>query len=66
MKLEVFFFTNLLKNKLVDELHIFQSNKNIGSNGKPLILNKSINDLNIKEISKKKFNDDLYQHLKII
>ena len=30
-------FTNLLRNKLVDELHLFKSQKFIGINGKPVI-----------------------------
>ena len=60
------FFTNLLKNKLVDELHLFRSQKTIGGNGRPVILNKKMLDLKTKEISKKNFGNDIYQHLKIL
>ena len=35
------FFTDLLKNKLVDEIHLFKSKKIIGDNGKPAILGKN-------------------------
>ena len=60
------FFTDLLKNKLVDELHLFKSQKFIGDNGKPMIIDKKICDLKTKEISKLKFRNDIYKHLKII
>ena len=59
-------FSNLLRSKLVDELHLFRSVKFIGRSGKPAILNKKINDLKTKEIVRKKFGNDIYQHLKII
>ena len=59
-------FSNLLRSKLVDEVHLFRSVKLIGNNGKPAILNKKINDLKTKEIVRKKFGNDIYQHLKII
>ena len=57
------FFTDLLKYKLVDELHLFKSPKVIGNFGKPLIVNKKICELNTKEISRRKFGNDIYQHL---
>ena len=60
------FFTDLLKNNLVDELHLFKSQKIIGNKGKPFIINQKISDLTIKEISRTKFGNDIYQHLKII
>ena len=59
------FFTNLLKNKLVDELHLFKSQKFIGAMGIPVILDKKISDLKTKEISRKIFGSDVYQYLKI-
>jgi diaminohydroxyphosphoribosylaminopyrimidine deaminase/5-amino-6-(5-phosphoribosylamino)uracil reductase len=59
-------FTNLLKSNLVDELHIFKSQKIIGDDGIPVILNKKIGDLNTKEIARKKFINDIYQRLRII
>ena len=60
------FFSNLLKHKLVDELHLFKTSKIIGSKGKPMILNKKIKDLDTKEILRKNFANDIYQHLRII
>ena len=53
-------FTDLLKNKLVDELHIFQSKITIGHDGKPAILGKKINDLKISLKEKKMFSSDVY------
>lgn len=60
------FFTDLLKYKLVDEIHLFKSLKTIGSKGKPVLINRKISDLNIKELSRIKFGNDIYQHLRII
>ena len=60
------FFTNLLKNRLVDELHLFKTKKFIGHKGKPILINKKLCDLNVKEISSTKFGNDIYQHLQII
>ncbi len=59
-------FTNLLKNNLVDEIHIFQSKKNIGQNGKPAILGKKICDLNLSLKEKRKFKDDTYFNYNVI
>ena len=60
------FFTNLLKKKLVDELHLFRSPKLIGGKGKPIIKNMKISDLKTKELSKTNYGNDVYQHLKIL
>ena len=57
-------FTNLLKDNLVDELHLFQSSIKIGKTGIPIILDKKIEDLEIKQVSIKKIRNDVYQHLK--
>ena len=54
------FFTNLLKNRLVDEIHIFQSKIIIGQNGKPAILGKKMDDLKIYLKETKKFKSDTY------
>ena len=59
------FFTNLLKNKLVDELHVFKSPIKIGNKGRPFIVGKKIEELNFKEYLSKKFGNDLYQYMKI-
>ena len=53
-------FTNLLKNNLVDELHIFKSKIIIGQNGKPAIWGKKINDLKLTLSQKKNFKSDIY------
>jgi len=58
-------FTNLLKDNLVDELHLFQSSIKIGKTGIPVILDKKIKDLKIKQVSIKKIRNDVYQHLKL-
>ena len=60
------FFTNLLKKKLVDELHLFRSPKLIGGKGKPIIKNMKISDLKTKELSKTNYGNDVYQHLRIL
>ena len=58
-------FTNLLTNNLVDELHLFQSTTKIGKNGIPLIYNKKIEDLEKKQVSIKKFRNDVYHYFKL-
>ena len=57
------FFTKLLENKLIDEIHIFKAPFNIGKTGKPMIIDKKITDLPIKEISKNNFGKDVYHQL---
>lgn len=59
------FFTSLLKNKLIDELHLFKTKKKIGNRGKPLIIDKKIKDFKFKEVLSKKFGNDVYDYLKI-
>ena len=60
------FFSDLIKNRLVDDLHLFKSKKIIGDKGKPAIINKKIINLKNKKISSRKFANDMYQHLRII
>ena len=55
-------FTQLIKTSLIDELHIFRAPIKIGNHGIPLIIGKSINDLNLKKISKKRFGNDQYSN----
>ena len=55
-------FTQLIKTSLIDELHIFRAPIKIGNHGIPLIIGKSINDLNITKISKKRFGNDQYSN----
>ena len=55
-------FTQLIKTSLIDELHIFKAPIKIGNHGIPLIIGKSINDLNLTTISKKRFGNDQYSN----
>ena len=59
------FFTNILKNNLVDELHLFSTNKEIGENGIPMIIGKKLKDYNFNEVFVKKFKNDVYQNFKL-
>ena len=59
------FFTKLLSRNLVDEIHLFKAPFNIGSLGKPMIINKKIEDLPLKELSKKNFGKDVYNYFLI-
>ena len=59
------FFTKLLSKNLVDEIHLFKAPFNIGRLGKPMIINKKIEDLPLKEISKKNFGKDVYHYFLI-
>ena len=54
------FCTELLKNNLIDEMHIFQSKIIIGKNGKPAILEKKIKDLKLLLEEKRNFRSDTY------
>ena len=60
------FFTELIKNNLADELHLFKSKKNIGENGKPAIWNKKLKDINMILNEKKIFKNDQYFNYDII
>jgi len=51
---------DLIKNKLVDEIHIFKSKIHIGQKGKPAIWGKKLNDLNLTLQETKKFRSDSY------
>ena len=54
------FLTNLLKNKLVDELHLFKSQVIIGENGIPVIEGNNLKNIKKKLLETIKFNDNLY------
>ena len=56
------FFSNLLSRNLVDEIHVFNAPFDIGKSGKPMIINKKIKDLSVKEIDKRIFGKDVYRH----
>ena len=59
-------FTQLIKNKLVDEIHLFKSPIVIGENGKPAILEKKIKDLNLNLTEIKKFKNDQYFNYNVV
>ena len=54
------FFAELIKNKLVDEIHLFKAPFIIGDKGIPLIEGDSLKNINKKLLEKIKFNDNLY------
>ena len=60
------FFTNLLKNNLVDEIHLFKSKILIGENGKPAIIGKKFKNLNLLVNERKNFKNDKYYNYKVI
>ena len=59
------FFTELLNNNLVDEIHLFKSKIIIGKNGKPAIVGKKLSQLNLSLNERKKFNDDIYTNYQV-
>ena len=60
------FFSELLKNKLVDEIHIFKSKIIIGHTGKPAIIDKKLNELKLSINETKKFKNDKYFSYNVI
>ena len=58
-------FTNLLDSNLVDEIHLFRSNKKFGLEGKPLLLNKSFKNLKLKLTFERNFGKDIYKYYSI-
>lgn len=58
-------FSNLIKHKLVDEIHVFTAPFNIGRSGKPMIIGKKLEEINIQEVLNKKFGKDIYQYFLI-
>ena len=60
------FFTELIKNNLVDELHLFKSKITIGQYGKPAILGKKIKDLKLIINETRNFKSDIYFDYSII
>ena len=53
-------FTDLIRNKLVDELHFFKANFNIGPKGIPLLKNKQFSRIKKILIEKTTINDNYY------
>ncbi len=60
------FFTELIKNKLVDEIHLFKSKIIIGQNGKSAIIGKKLKNLNLSLNEVKNFKDDRYYNYQVI
>ena len=58
-------FTELLNNNLVDEIHLFKSKIIIGKHGKPAIVGKQLNQLNLFLNERKKFKDDIYTNYQV-
>ena len=59
------FFTELLNNNLVDEIHLFKSKIIIGKHGKPAIVGKKLSQLNLSLNERKKFKDDIYKNYQV-
>ena len=53
-------FSNLIKNNLVDELHLFRAPIIIGDNGIPVIKENSLINIKKNLLEKIKFDDNLY------
>ena len=55
------FLSNLIKLKMIDELHLFTAPFKIGVNGIPMMQKHKISNLKLKEVKKKFFGRDVYQ-----
>ena len=59
------FFANLLKNNLVDEIHLFRAPIIIGEKGIPVIEGNTLKNIKKKLIETIKFEDNLYSKYKV-
>ena len=59
-------FSDLLKNKLVDEIHLFKSTITIGENGKPAIWGNKLKNLKLSLNQIKNFKNDTYYNYRVI
>ena len=59
------FFANLIKKKLVDEIHLYKSPITIGEKGIPVIKGNQLNNIKKKLLEKNEFNDNLYLRYEI-
>ena len=59
-------FADLIKNKLIDEIHLFKAPIIIGEKGIPLIEGSSLKNINKKLIETIKFEDNLYSKYEVI
>ena len=58
-------FTELLNNNLVDEIHLFKSKIIIGKHGKPAVVGKKLNQLNVTLNERRKFKNDIYTNYQV-
>ena len=58
-------FADLIKNNLVDELHLFKAPFLIGEDGIPVIEGKKLNNIKKKLLETIKFDDNLYEKYEI-
>ena len=59
-------FADLIKNKLIDEIHLFKAPIIIGKKGIPVIEGSSLKNINKKLIETIKFEDNLYSKYEVI
>ena len=59
-------FADLIKNKLIDEIHLFRAPIIIGEKGIPVIEGSSLKNINKKLIETIKFEDNLYSKYEVI
>ena len=60
MRLEKYQNTDLIKNNLVDEMHIFKAPFTIGTNGIPVVKGIELKKIRKKLLETKKFDKDTY------
>ena len=60
------FFTNLINNNLVDEIHLFKAPIFIGKKGIPVIKGFELENIKMKILDRKKFDDNLYFKYEVI
>jgi len=59
-------FADLIKNKLIDEIHLFKAPIIIGKKGIPVIEGSSLKNINKKLIETIKFEDNIYSKYEVI
>jgi len=59
-------FADLIKNKLIDEIHLFKAPIIIGEKGIPVIKGSSLKNINKKLIETIKFEDNIYSKYEVI
>ena len=59
-------FADLIKNKLIDEIHLFKAPIIIGEKGIPVIEGSSLKNINKKLIETIKFEDNIYSKYEVI